>query len=500
MFYYREDDNNYNASSVVIDESNYMSIVSEAYFGKTNEILEIENAIHDLRAPYIKNVDHVLNIDTYTPRISNDPNKRKLELAICKAFGFSDANIIINATNIPAIGTESASFCVDIGSKKMKNALRSSSKGFKYDKSANIVFFVNFNTGCLVSSEFTDAELTAILLHEIGHNFSPAIARGVYATAMCPIITWVSLYVSELASDSIKYGDTSRASLGSYIGGMLHQTNIGHQVRTNISRTFTQISNNIAKECPALITLIGGAITFKNITFEFVQSISNLIMSFIVPGYSMIGPSVLSRLIGSVARPSGYEDEKFSDAFATSYGYGAELNSALDKIRSYKAPSTNVIDYVPVISALYEVYMLPFTVVLSGLDEHPVDAARAQSTIKQLKRELATNKSLNPATKKKIQQDIDNIEELYTYHQKKMTKLPKGSDVRNLYQETMFSLFRDTGDFRGKFMATHVYDDIDKAYNATRESLDVYDTKKHIAAIKENADKASALFADLMNF
>ena len=85
IFYNQHDHRTY------LNESNAMQIVNEAYFGKTKEVLAIEQAVHDLRAPYIKDYDHTLNMDTYTPRINRDPNKQKLQEAICDAFGFSDA-------------------------------------------------------------------------------------------------------------------------------------------------------------------------------------------------------------------------------------------------------------------------------------------------------------------------------------------------------------------------------------------------------------------------
>ena len=102
------------------------------------------------------------------------------------------------------------------------------------------------------------------------------------------------------------------------------------------------------------------------------------------------------------------------------------------------------------------------------------------------------------ATKKKIEKDINDIEALYDYHNNKLEKLPKGSDVHKLYQQTMYNILG--GDIRGKFVATHVSDDIDKAYAQTRESFDVYDNKERIGMIKENTDMMKDKFKNLMNF
>ena len=212
-----------------LNESNAMQIVNEAYFGKTKEVLAIEQAVHDLRAPYIKDYDHTLNMDTYTPRINRDPNKQKLQEAICDAFGFSDALFQITSSTEALFGTESTSFCVDLNSKKMNTALRATSKGFRYDKSANILFVMTCSTGVLTDSELTDAEITAGILHEIGHNFSPAVSRGVYAVSMFPAITWVSIFVQRISDKMIN--EIEFNSIDELVGlcmGILAQSNYGH--------------------------------------------------------------------------------------------------------------------------------------------------------------------------------------------------------------------------------------------------------------------------------
>ena len=491
----------YDNECVVLDESNAMKIVNEVYFGKTKEVLAIEQAIHDLRAPYVQDINQNFNINTYTPKINRDPNKRKLADAICNAFGFTDALIQIQSTAIPNFGTESNSDCIDIGSKKLKRSLKSSKSGFRYDTSADIVFSVTMPTGILVNPDLTDAEITAALLHEVGHNFAPTISRGVYATSMFPAITWVSLLVAELAEtvlrgDSIEY--TSINAVSNIITGAILQTNIGHKVRSDIDYAVTDVSQQINKQCPGIAMLIGGYMTLKSMVISAIQSLILAINSLYFAPYLLLPINALIKTIRNIARPSGYEDEKFADAFATSYGYGIELNSFLDKFNDYMYSVGSLDQYVPVFSAIKEVYMLPFTIVLSSLDEHPTDAARASHTIDQLKRELANDKSLKPATKKKIEEDIKNIENLYEYHQDTMKRLPKGSDVKRLYQQTIFKIFG--GDIRGKFIGTHVSDDIDKAYAATRESIDVWDNKERIGMIKENTDMMKNKFKDLMDF
>ena len=105
--------------------------INEAYFGKTKDVLAIEKAFHDLRAPYIEksSQSQFLNLDTYTPKLANDPNKRKLEKTIMKAFGFSDACIQIENSGMNNAETMSSSMSIDLGSQKLyKSAKKASSK------------------------------------------------------------------------------------------------------------------------------------------------------------------------------------------------------------------------------------------------------------------------------------------------------------------------------------------------------------------------------------
>ena len=494
----------YDSEYVVLDESNAMKIVNEAYFGKTKEVLAIEQAVHDLREPYlIDRLDHNLNINTYTPKIKHDPNRMKLQQAICDAFGFEDALIEVQSTAMPNFGTYAASSCIDLGSKKLKNALKSSKSGFRYDKSAKILFNMQMNTGILLDSDITDAEITAGILHEIGHNFSPAISRGVYATSMFPAITWVSLMVAYITDRMISgIYDRGRSTIGQDISDIVYSalinTNVGHKVKSAVDYFVHDAAKTISRECPAIGVMLGGASTAVSIVIAAIQAVMSFMSSLIPIRYSWLPMNALHRILRGITRPTGYEDEKFADAFASSYGYGAELNSFLVKLREYKYSLGAIDQYMPVYSAMVAVYQLPFIAVLNALDEHPSDAARADHTIRQLKRELAEDKTLKPSTRKKIEQDIKNIENMYDYHQNVMKGLPKGSDVHKLYQQTMFKILG--GDIRGKFVATHVSDDIDKAYAATRESVDVWDNKEHIGMIKENTDMMKNRFKDLMNF
>lgn len=499
----------YDSEYVVLDESNAMKIVNEAYFGKTKEVLAIEQAVHDLRAPYIQDINQNFNIHTYLPTIDADPNHKKLCDAICDAFGFGDAIISIHNTAVPLMSTNSTSMCIDLSTRDMKRSyLQASTKnGFKYNKKSDIIFVMSIPTGMLVSKDFTDAEITAAILHEVGHNFAPAMSRGMAAYNVFPIVPYISLTVSSLANLLIPDINCNRgidnpnvavSTMSTIATSAILNSNKGHKIRKNIDDYVDKAMDTVAKKYPGLVKAYGltrgGIALAMSILRSYGKSLLVLLLQ-----YPLAPITIAKTLASRIAKPLGYENEKFADAFATSYGYGEELTSFLVKINSYQSDFADIIyDEIPFVSALKEAYMLPLNTVINAIDEHPSDAARAKATVKYLQREIATNKTMKSSTKKKLQEEINNIEKIYDIHESSIKGLPKGSDVKLLYQKIMYNLL--DGDIRGKFVATHVSDDIDKAYAATRESVDVWDNKERIGIIKENTDMMKNKFKDLMNF
>lgn len=498
----------YDNESIMINESNAMEVVNEAYFGKTKDVLAIEQAVHDLRKPYVqKGINQNFNINTYLPTIESDPNLGKLCDVISDAFGFGDTMMTISGGATISIGTMSNSMCIDLSSGKLKRDLRSSKNGFKYDKKSDILFVMNMPAGVLVSEDFTDAELTAAILHEVGHNFSPAISRGMAAYNAIPIVPYISLIVSEIANlfipdiDANRGIDSTEKTIGSIAGvaatGIIN-SNKGHRIMKDFDAELRKIVEKVNKKCPWLVKSYGLAKGGTALAMSILQSYGKSLICLLLT-YPLAPITIAKTLADRIAKPFGYEDEKFADAFAASYGYGEDLASFLNKTNSYQNDFGDYIyDYIPLASALKEVYMLPLTIVLNAIDEHPNNAARAKSTVKQLQREITTNKTISSSTKKKLQEQINNIEKIYDIHENSMKGLPKGSDVKLLYQKIMYNLI--DGDIHGKFSATHVSDDIDAAYAATRESIDVYDNKERIGMIKENTDMMKNKFKDLMNF
>ena len=450
--------------------------INEAYFGKTKEVYDIEKALHNLRAPYITKKDNFggqfLNLDTYTPKLQSDPNKRKLEKAIMNAFGFSDANIFIENSGANNAVTYSSSMSIDLGSDKLfKSAKKASSKtnGFKFSKEDDVIFMMVLYTGMLVNPEYTDAELTAIILHEIGHNFSPVAERGCKVIYKFPALAVLLRTIADVAgkvAGFAQFGIKTIVDISSIASSIISQLILASNTSKKLMIKIDDLGNKIMVEfentSPSISKMIGSISTFFNIGKEAMNSAKY------VKKYNKLGNmnansfilNLTTWLVSSLGNPTGYADEKFADSFPRMYGYGPELISGLAKLDTQSNSAVEYIadNYFPLLPAIYGVYNLPFMLAKITFDEHPQKFDRFNFAISDIEKELART-DLDPKTKKKIKQDAIEMKKEYEKYQKSMLKLNKNS-AYNLYSAITIKLFG--GSLKSKVASRNVNKDIDK--------------------------------------
>ena len=450
--------------------------INEAYFGKTKEVYAIETALHNLRAPYITKKDNFggqfLNLDTYTPKLQLDPNKRKLEKAIMNAFGFSDANILIENSGANNAATLPSSMSIDLGSDKLfKSAKKASSKanGFKFSKEDDVIFMMVLYTGMLVNPDYTDAELTAIILHEIGHNFSPVAERGCKVLYKFPALAVLLRTIADVAgkvAGFAQFGIKTIVDISSIASSIISQlilaSNTGKKLMINMDDLGNKIMVELENISPTIVKMIESIYTFFNVGREAKNSASY------INKYKNIGNMNANKfilnltiwLVSSLGNPTGYADEKFADSFPRMYGYGPELISVLAKLgtQSNSAAEYFVDNYFPLLPAIYGVYNLPFMLAKITFDEHPQKFDRFNFVISDIEKELART-DLDPKTKKKIKQDAIEMKKEYEKYQNSMLKLNKIS-AYNLYSAITIKLFG--GSLKSKVVSRNVNKDIDK--------------------------------------
>lgn len=158
-------------------------VLNEMYFGKTQNLLSLEDLIGKYRKKYDK-YKPMSNMSDYREMIK-DPILNKIAKLIADSFGFCEAVITIardnsvNAYTLTFPVTDKGSLGnngVRINESNRKGVIIINNDGFFFDKKkfpTNILVCINI--GLIFARQFSEAEIVAVLLHEIGHSFSKII-------------------------------------------------------------------------------------------------------------------------------------------------------------------------------------------------------------------------------------------------------------------------------------------------------------------------------------
>lgn len=139
--------------------------ITEVYFGKNKNLLEIEKCIGEIR----KDMTRITIGNTY----KND-NLIRINRLIEEEFGFKNVAVMIDTNHYYNAYTFPVSNALDTG-KEWDKFIIKNNNGYKWKKEAEYSTIIVLFTGMLGDKRFTDGEITAILLHEIGHSFSNAM-------------------------------------------------------------------------------------------------------------------------------------------------------------------------------------------------------------------------------------------------------------------------------------------------------------------------------------
>lgn len=398
-------------------------IIQEAYFGETKEIKEIYENISDLRHKYM----NMNKIDI--KKVNKDPIILKINRLIEKEFGFGTFDLIIEGEGINAFTYPISTYKKD--KWDLPEKIKINKKGIKY-KNTEYNTLVYITPSLFFEKKFTDREIMGIFLHEIGHNFN------------------ISIYTSGI--DLLKYGLISVNDIEKELSNEIEN-------EKNSFKIISNISNNKKKD-PISINI-------GNILIGIFEESFGLIDLFLLP-ISKLFNNVFT-IIGTILFPrqrmlkKKYNDEILSDSFATIYGFGPNLLTAIDKIESYSFQTfyTKTTDTVPLVFQLINLLTVAIDIVTHGFNIHPNNAARLHQQIYLLRTELSKN-NLDPRMKKKIEDDLNEIEDLIIKYKKDNFKIDNPLLFQKLYQAIMYSICG--GDIREIIIRDNIPEKIDNIY------------------------------------
>ena len=343
--------------------------VNETYFGKSKELEIIE-----------KSFDKAIQSKDKIDASSLGVVAKQLQ----KKFGFDNVSIGIDKT--PGLNAYTYIDIADIKKMKIKT-----SEGYKALPGNTCSILVVFSPAML-SGVLSGKELTAITLHEIGHQFA---SKRI------------------LNSSSLRY-------MASYIRGLSELDKIiriASQETNSIADMFMMIRRVISKLTEDAVFAIKYVINTLILLKDILKTPT------LKDTYNLIGDSTKSNRImnyiknfDKVKKPIKVHDleEEMADSFATIYGYGPELASALTKIEASDIDE----EFDPYDNSFYNLYIyIPIYTLLSYICTS--DSGIAIQTSRRVYAQLLTlRKEMNDIntdakTKKRILADIDELEKVY---------------------------------------------------------------------------------------
>lgn len=391
-----------------------MEALQEVYFGR------------EALAPMQKQITVIrdkLGLKQVTTTTNLDPEILKFNRMIEKFFGFYSFALYIQPNHIPnAYAIPVDTYFTDDQKKKIRNSLTTGASGFRYDPSmCKVSLIIAINQGLLENTEFTDEEIMATILHEIGHGFFEAVTDPDGSFTVAKKLVNALSFALGCAKTNIKKGKTVTLDLIdkelSNIQGWLGNMKI------NIARLALSVKNKIPMK------------------------------------ESMADNMTKNRL--------GYTNEKFADTFAAMFGYAIEVHTVDEKIFKYIYDNIKGVQTYPrIIETIksYKLYLNDLVAYAFNIqDVHPEELARVKTSIDYIKKELS-KEALDPKIKMQLVEQLNQLNKLVEDYK----NFPKDKDsmrILRLYHIKLYEKFG--GDRREKDTDNDaLFQTIDDRYNA----------------------------------
>ena len=292
---------------------------------------------------------------------------------ISKEFGFYYTSLHLDNS---FVGINACTYNQDM----LTNATRTDAfnseitdKGIKYTNSPSVRIFLGEG---LFSGYFEPREITAILLHEIGHQFF--LNRNVFMF----ILQYMQHFIFMLSPIGL-FGVT-------------------------MIEAHTLMLNNMARAIDSSKLLSSMRLYINNLNGYF--NLLNIIPFFnLIPtlAFSVLDQKGKSnfRTLDIMGMVTNTTNEKFADNFATSFGYGPDLAKGLEKIQTYRT-----VKDIPLLSILEDVVYLPFKILAYLTDCHPNSVDRCRAQINYVNSQV--NSLPNGPMKEAYKKDVKDMEKI----------------------------------------------------------------------------------------
>jgi len=432
--------------------------INEVYFGETKEIKQLQKALSELRAS-------VLRSDNFLIKKANTlPEVLEFNRIVEEIFGFGSFSLQIEYNGSMNAFTIPLGYKLDVYNTR-KN-LKADKQSIKYDKEVDYSCLVFITSGLLFNEKINDREILAIILHEIGHNFSSSLNNN---HAIFSMVQKAMIVVDTIENILI---------------AILFEPKLFANIATNITTDFNftqkimiKIDNAIKQRANKLIIFADSVESMKllinayKILFKSLKIVLNDPLIIFKNLYLNIIKLIKAYNPMNIIRSLFlYNDEKVSDNFVTMFGYSSDLSSVLVKLNY---PEINMIEKYAYekssfILHLINIILLPIQIIATGIDAHPTTAQRINDQLTYLEKELA-KANLDPKMEKNIKDKIKEtrkeLEDIIFRNKNKKINKQDRYMIQKVYDTYIYNKFNEF-DLREKVIHQDNYKEIDDIYNS----------------------------------
>lgn len=411
-------------------------VFNEVYIGRTDQIQEMRIAFGEARALYLNK-----KVGAARKKLG------EVEAIVEDFFGFQSFSLDIYPSPTPNAFTYPTVISIDID---ITESLYTTSKeGYKFKKDAHVAAISKITTGLFGNTNFTDDEIFAMFLHEIGHSFvtrSPLMDAQFesYRTQLTVIIILETMWrvtlgiVDGLLRIGAKNGNNTAGN--KILRIILNRKTL--DIDSNLINT-----NNIAKrfcaECKKIVTKFPalGRVQFELTKFtNFVNRQYDNALDFFttITGLGILDAQNKKAYAANIGpdnrvNAQGRSWERLSDDFATVYGYGAEISTALLKYENGAYFEDTTYQWFkkncPVLKDLTEKRYQLLKECINEIDDHPSAPDRINSIIENMEHDIKTAKNLNPKDRKMLMDSLKQTKKLAADSAKKQGEIAKNPDA-----------------------------------------------------------------------
>ena len=384
-------------------------IFNEVYVGRKPELEHMCALMGEARALYMNN-----KVGAARKKLS------EIEPLVEDFFGFKsfsldiDPDTDINAFTQPTV----FSLMTDVN-----KALYTTNNGYKLKKEAKLAAISKITSGLFGNENFTDEEVFAIFLHEVGHSF---VTRSPLMDAQIKTIRaqqTTNLFL-ELAIRMIIPPLAAAKAFEIF-------------ERTNLAKRINAEMNKAAKKIPILNGInyrIDRGVTslFSGIShfWDFITTVTGI--NTITGAVSNLIGKALKTNKNNEARAFDRSNERLADDFVTTYGYGEQLSTALMKMqnRAYiKSSYVKFCDSVPIINKIYEFNRRLAYEYVWAIGAHPSSPDRILSIIENMEHDIKTSKDLSDKDKKALTEQLKATKKIADDTVKDLGEISKNKDA-----------------------------------------------------------------------